>query len=367
MTGRTIIIIVVGIIITAGIVLFRIEASSTNIVANVNQYYRQQTARNVAQTGVNMGLRQLASLSTWRTGFELMDVLNGKVAVAVLDTTFNSRQVVRISATGYTSYGTSFETRATSVAYVGKGPGPIAIKAAATTNAATKFGGGIVVDGRDHDTSGTLIANNGIPSVWSTNTISGGGSSSFGGTTGGGVDIKPKGKIDTSIVYESKTWPGGFPTSPDSVAGGTSNGYPEGTLKSIAQSGVAGSQYVTDPSLLTFPLSGVTYVELSSGATWSPKLSGKGILVIHNTAHNAIFKQPAGAFTGLVMIDDLTNLSGLVLLGAIVQMTTTPTSDIFGTSNGSITYSRAAILNATTVLGGGTNNGSASNVVAWWE
>ena len=367
MTGRTIIIIVVGIIITTGTVLFRIEASSTNIVANVGQYYRQQTARNIAQTGVNMGLRQLSDYSNWRTGIALMDVLNGKTVVTALDTTFNTRQVVRIQAIGIISYGTSLETRDTSTAYVAKGIGPITVKAAVTTNAVTKFAGGIVVDGRDHDTSGTLIANNGILSVWSTGTVSNGGSSTFGGTTGAGVDIKPKGKPDTNIVHASQTWSGGFPTTPDGVAGGTANGYPEGTFKTIAQSGQGGSQWVTDPSLLTYPLRGVTYVELPSGGTWVPKaMSGTGILIIHNTAGNALLKSPSGTFTGLVIFDDISNLSGGDFWGAMVQMTLTPTTDLFGTSNGSVTFSRAAILNATNSLKS-TGNGSAANVIAWWE
>ena len=367
MTGRTIIIIVVGIIITTGTVLFRIEASSTNIVANVGQYYRQQTARNIAQTGVNMGLRQLSDYSNWRTGIALIDVLDGKTVVTALDTMFNTRQVVRIQAIGIISYGTSLETRDTSTAYVAKGFGPITVKAAAVTNAATKFGGGVIADGRDHDTSGNLIANNGILAAWSTNTISGGGSSSFGGTTGAGVDVKPKGKLDTSIVHGGQTWSGGFPTTPDGVAGGTTNGYPEGTLKTIAQSGQGGSQWVTDPSLLTYPLKGVTYVELPSGTPWIPKaMFGSGILIVHNTAGNAILKSPSGTFTGLLIFDDITNLSGATILGAMVQMSPTPTSDLFGTSNGSITFSRAAILNATNSLQS-TSNGSAANVIAWWE
>ncbi len=49
--------------------------------------------------------------------------------------------------------------------------------------------------------------------------------------------------------------------------GGTSAGFPSGFLKSYAQSGSGGSQYVTNPSSLTYPLTGVTYVEISG--TWN--------------------------------------------------------------------------------------------------
>lgn len=56
---------------------------------------------------------------------------------------------------------------------------------------------------------------------------------------------------------------------------GPAMGYPEGTLKQIAMGGVDGSQYVgpdtsppSGPGDLTFPLRGVTYVELGLGQTW---------------------------------------------------------------------------------------------------
>jgi hypothetical protein len=293
--------------------------------------------------------------------------MGGKVTVTALDTTFNSKQVVRIMAIGITSYGTGSETRDTSTAYVAKGPGPLPIKGVATTNAATKHGGGLVIDGRDHYTLGNPIKNDGVLGIFTTGTFSIGGKASIGGTNTSGVDVAPNGKIDTSIVHTNQTYPGGYPTTPDGVLGGTSNGYPDGTLKSMAQSGQGGSQYKTDPSTLSYPLSGVTYVELSSGSTWGPKLSGSGILVIHNSSVNAILKQPAGTFTGLIITDDLVNLSGLVLLGAIVQLTPTPTSDIFGTSNGSIAFSRQALQKATSLFQNAPGNGSYSNVVGWWE
>ena len=66
MSGRAIILIVVGILITSAVILYNIEAASTSIVANFNNEYLSQTAQNIAQTGVNMGLRQLANDGSWR-------------------------------------------------------------------------------------------------------------------------------------------------------------------------------------------------------------------------------------------------------------------------------------------------------------
>jgi hypothetical protein len=368
MSGRSIIFLVVGVIIISATVLYRIEATSTAIVSNFNNEYQSQLAQDIAQSGVNMGLRVLADTSTWRAGFPLMNLLSGKVAVRVFDTTYMGTAVVAVRAVGIAAYQTRQEVRDTSTAFVPGPLAPISIKAAITTNAATKLGGGIIVDGRDHTLAGALVPGNGILGVWTTSSsFSIGGSATVGGTSSKGVDVAPQGKIDTNVVKTNQTYPGGFPATPDGVLGGAASGYTEGTLKSIAKSGVGGSQYITDyqwaPSA---PLSGVTYVEIGSGATWSPKLSGSGILIIHNATGDSQFKQPSGTFTGLIISDDITNLSGLAILGAVVQITPNPKSVQIGTSNGSVTYSRQAIANATASLTS-SGVGSAANVAGWWE
>lgn len=371
MTGRSIILVVVGFIVVASVTMFRIEAASTRIISNVDLYYNHQSARNIAQSGVSMGLRQLADSSAWRSGFPLMDLLTGKVVVTACDTTFNGRSAVRISAVGISAYGTSDETRDTSTAYVAQKPIQFLPKAAATTDANTKDGGGLSIDGRNHDTLGTLLtgasAGTGVFGLYTTGTLSVSGSSVIGGTNSSGKDIPTKGKLDTSIIRTSQVYPGGFPQTPDALFGGAAAGYPEGTMKTMAKSGQGGSQYVTDPSLLTYPLSGITYVEVGPGVTWSPKLTGGGILILHNSTTSAVFKQPSGTFSGLIVTDDLTNLSGLDILGALVQLTSTPTSDLFGSSNGSIKYSSQAILSAQRLFQGTEGIGSTSNVIGWWE
>ncbi len=366
MTGHASIFLVLGIIVASSLILTNIESSSSRIVENQNAAYLAQSAQNIAQTGVYMGLRQLANDGSWRTGFPLTPLLGGKVSVRAFDTTYNGRLAIGISATGIAAYHTAQEKRVTSTAFVAISPKPVHVNAAISTNAQTKTGGGLIVDGRDHTAAGTLIPGKGIFGLWTTSTYTQSGSSAIGGTSVAGVDYVPSPFPDTSILRVNQSPPGGFPTTPDSAMGGPANGYPEGTVKSVAQSGLSGSQYVTDPLLLVFPLSGVTYVELPSGSTWSPKLSGSGVVVIHNGTKDAQFKNPGGTFSGLIIADDVTSLAGLILTGAIIQITPNPKSVQIGTSNGSVTYSKEAIINATNNLGS-TGYGSASSVVAWWE
>src|ERR1041384_5973240 len=139
MSGRAIIFIVVGIIITSALVMYNIEAASTGIVQNFNLTYFDQQAQNLAQTGVNMAVRQLSNDITWRTGFPLMDLLGGKVVVTAVDSSFSGLPAVLVKSIGILNYNAKFETRDTAIAYVRKNKyGPITVKASIMTNANTK-------------------------------------------------------------------------------------------------------------------------------------------------------------------------------------------------------------------------------------
>ena len=135
----------------------------------------------------------------------------------------------------------------------------------------------------------------------------------------------------------------------------------------MAQSGANGSQYVTDPSNLTFPLSGVTYVELASGSTWQSIALGAstGVLVVHNSSVNAKIKNlNSGTFTGLIIADDIEKIHTTVI-GAVVSLTASPTGNCVGNGNGEILYSSAVLTQASSVSSG--TSGSGFSVVSWLE
>jgi hypothetical protein len=202
------------------------------------------------------------------------------------------------------------------------------------------------------------------------------GGATVGGTVGG-IDYVPSDPAAPGLLQENSPYPGGYPGTPDSVMGGAKYGFSEGTLKSIAQSGSGGSQYVTDPSLLTWPMSGVTYIELpSGGAMMNPDLNGEGILVIHNGAGNALLKNVnSGTFSGMIIADDIDGLK-IDMIGALFCLTTTPSaSQVIGNAQGSVKFSREAVKwtieqtqtrnpkKKQTVAAGG----SEVNVIAWRE
>ena len=364
MSGRAIILLVVGIIIISGTILYRIEAGSVAIVVNSAGYQKKQSVRNIAQSGVNLALRQLENNSTWRTGFTSLKMLSGSVSVKVFDTTFAGIS----TAIGVRSTGTAQESSATSTAfcYFPQPLIPPIVKGLITTNASNDVNGSITVDGEDHNPYSTVVnAGKGTYGAWTTGasfSLSS-GSAKLGGTALG-VDFIPTNPANPAVVLVNQTYPGGFPNTPDSAFGGPSFGYSEGTLKAIAQSSVGGSQYVTDPALLRYPLSGVTYVEMPTASpTWpSATITGTGILIVHNSAKNAVFKTAGGTFAGIIFADDISQLH-CQTWGAIVALTSTPSGSVMGNGSSNAYYSRKAILNAVGML----TNGTGLKVIAWWE
>jgi hypothetical protein len=368
MTGKGLIIVIAGVILISGLIFRNIFTNSDSLTKNMVNSYQRQVAYNIAQSGVNIGLRQLNNDPSWRTGYNLMDMLGGKVMVRVVDTIFNYQNVVSITSVGYTDYGKSTMLSDTSIAYISKGFIPAAVLAAITTNNSIQTLGTITIDGRNHSITGNLISATGTNGIWTTSTFSQGGNSQIGGTAGIN-DYSPGRPGDTHIIKTGQVWPGGYPNTPDGVLGGPAHGYPEGTLKTMALSGTGGSQYTTNPATLSYPLKGVTYVELPYSGIWkSSSINGSGILIVHNDKINAIMKNVnGGTFTGILIVDDIIQFKA-TLIGALICLNPFPSSgNCLGNGNGDILYSTDAIINATNVSGAAGAGSSKSSVIAWYE
>lgn len=366
MGGRGLLIVLAGFLAISGVVLLNISDVSADISNNIDRNYRRQTAQNIAQSGANRGLLELSKNRKWRGGFTLFDLLDGKCAVRVVDTTFAGRAVIAVISTGISNYSIKgMETISTSIAYVGAKFIPPFVRGALTTNNTIKVNGTFEIDGRDHTAAGVLVPTTGTYGIWTTGTFTQSGAATVGGTALN-VDFAPSAAPNPAIIKQLQAG-GGVPGTPDSLLGGPSNGFPEGTLKMMAQSGSKGSQYVTNPGLLTYPLRTLTYVELPSGGTWDgANVSGSGILIVHNGARNAIIRNTSGDFAGLIIADDVIHLQS-DLLGAVISLTPAPSAgNVVGNATGWLRYSREVLQNATEeilTLG----NGSGANVIAWKE
>jgi hypothetical protein len=228
---------------------------------------------------------------------------------------------------------------------------PPGIRGAVTANYDVGTLGTMIVDGRDHDIDGNLIGGTtSLMGVSSKGVITEGGNSMIGGEAPDGTLVAPTktgsfGPPATgwaSSCEQNATWTA--PLTPDAALG-----WPEGTLKRIAQGGAAGSQYVTNPSNLTLPFSGVTFVELPPGQQWQAVDFGEstGILVIHNSSRTAVIENTnQGRFKGIILADDYVHVHNQII-GAVVNLTTNPSSgNCIGNGTGSVLYSKTAVDNA---------------------
>lgn len=207
------------------------------------------------------------------------------------------------------------------------------------------------MDGRNRDLNGNVISHSGTLGISTVAPIfQQSGGSKVGGTVNW-IDYFPKKNtlVNPVVIQTNAGW--NFRT-PDQVVQ-----FAEGTLKTIAQSGRKGSQYVTDPNNLTFPLSGVTYVELAPGAAWGYTAgidfgNSSGILVVHNAATNAIIQNlNTGSFTGVIIADDLVHIHNRIL-GGVVTLTPTPSEgNCIGNGTGDVFYSSQAVAAAAVGVG----------------
>lgn len=342
--GKAILIFVLGSITLFTIVNLNMSRNAGDTANSSFDMYKEVYAKNISNSVSLMLISQLGDSNTYRTASvqTINQVLLGSAAYRVIDTIIGTNTFIKIDVTGF------YEGKRKRTEVIASIPNggfmPPTVKAAISTNNPVSTLGTLVVDGRDHDMNGNVIPNSGTLGIWSTRPIAQGGASKVGGTIG--ADLAPSKPAAAGILAGNQVYPGGYPTTPDSVLGGTAKGFPPGTLKSIALSRYKGSQYTTNPASLRYPLKGVTYVELPSGSIWnSSNIEGSGILVIHNSNGDAVIKnENVGTFKGLIIADDIVHLHTTVL-GAIIALTPSPSEgNCIGNGSGDALFSRKAII-----------------------
>lgn len=334
-------------VLTVAFVLAVVSQSTNEKINTVTdsglKYYSENVSANICNSATEMLLTEIAEDENFRIeNLTKKEMLNGNVQYKVSDTTIDGKGKLKIRVIANYRGETTQNVLIASIQE--KGFIPPTIKAAISTNNNIKTLGTLIVDGRDHDLNGNLIGGLGTLGIWTTGNYSQSGSSKVGGSSGS-TDYSPTKPGNSNVIKKNQTWPGGYPDSPDKVLGGLDAGFPDGTLKSLAISGLEGSQYVTKPSLLSYLLKGITYVELPSGSSWiSANIEGSGILAVHNSDKNAVIKNLNGTFKGMLIADDIDKIHGTII-GAVVGISPTPPSgNCIGNGDGKVLFSSEAIM-----------------------
>ena len=337
-------IIILGAFLTYSVISLTQNSTISSSTDNSVDFYSYTQSREVAKSTMQMVMSYLADDPDWRsTSTKSVNCFNGEASYYVRDTIYDGADLIKFYVDG------SFNGIHSKIAaYVDKFPLiPPALRGAISTNNPVRTLGALIIDGRNHKLDESLVLESGTYAIWTTSTIDQSGTSTYGGTYKA-LDIPLQKPADPRVILTNQVWPGGYPDTPDSVLGGTAYGYPHGMLKSLAMSSINGSQYTTDPSTLSHPLSGITFVELTTATPhnkWEDAdVTGSGILVIHNDALNArVWNMEAGTFKGLIIADDLVHVHTTVV-GAIIVLTPSPSSgNTIGNSDGAVLYSTEAI------------------------
>jgi hypothetical protein len=340
--GKLSIFLVLALAVTFGSYSLTVNRRTNSSVENYVSYNSKTVARNINNSVLELGLKQLADSSSWRGGYQSFSFGNGTSWLSVRDTTVNGQTAVSLRCVSVCNTDTQISRVIVSVKTM-----PPVVHAAVTA-----FGpldatvSDMYIDGEDHS---DVIISSGPPAQYQLLPSVG----YFGVSTGaptyvnlqngkiGGtdrtvtpwVDIPPGFPNSPLVVETSSPWPNGFPKTPDAAMG-----LPEGTLKAIAKSGENGSRYLQTEqemdSLATgnFPLDGVTYVDISPADTeWEyshndkiPDNSG-GILVFHCETKTAYWDRiecptPGQTFKGILLFDKFFHIH-INVLGAVVMLT----------------------------------------------
>jgi len=346
--GQQVIITVLGMMVVVGIVVNQTNTSIVNATEQSVVYFAETQSKNISFSTSQLLMVKLAKDPTLRINTkETSQLFGGDVEYTVKESSYEGDSVIVIAVRSIfrddTSYSTIHLDKAASeeVGFV-----PKAVKGSLSMRSWFTFSTGhFTLDGRDHDKDGNLIpGGGGTFGVFTTGFALGFGNTMVGGFDG--VNSLLPSRPPLSGAFKLLGSSTDIADQPDDVMGGAENGYPQGTLKTLAKTGIDGSQYVTDPSQLKTPLKGITYVELPDGADWkNADIEGEGMLIVSNSKGNAEIKNVKnGTFKGVLVADQITKLDTRVL-GSVVTLS--KTVGYIGSGDGEVLYSSDAIKNAT--------------------
>lgn len=292
--GKGLLIIILGSVMTLALMNINFVKTLNSGTENAASYYDEMQARNMGNSMTNFLLSRVADSSTYRTdGYETKSFSMGSVNYRIVDTELIVGDTLVMIETEVNYQGCP--KNITIFIYPSDHDGwvPTSVRGGWTVNAdLNNTISDMYIDGRDHDLSLNIVPGTGTYGVSTSVDFINVENAAIGGTYDS-TDYTLQYPENPAIIEEFYDWGGSFPESPDAILG-----YPEGTLKSIAQSGENGSQYLLNPSEkiekdLTFPLSGVTYIELTDGQVRKLEIQGffnGGILVVHGPNSSANLK-----------------------------------------------------------------------------
>lgn len=377
--GNQLLILLFGTLVVFALFMVGFREKGNELTRNSSDSFAEAAAHEVNRSAMDLAMRQLADSITWRAAYSNMSLLGGTTTVTFADTVIGTDSAIVVHST--TQYVAGMDTGWASSRAIVQQAGylPPVVRGAFTA-----FGplndaiSDMVIDGRNFRSDGvTMSAQKGIYAVstgqasFTNNDFAQLGGTTY--TTSPPTDIAPAFPHSPLVVETNSSWPNGWPTTPDRALN-----LPAGTLKTIAQTGsVPGSQYVTSAAALTYPLRGVTFIEVADSVVEEIQFgtNPSGIVVMHSPSTSSRGEKlliTGGPFKGLIVMDNAFHIH-MDILGAIVLLTpnTVEGRNCNGNAGHSIRYSSETIMDVTAqILSSQTVGGSWKNtlrVLSWYE
>lgn len=273
-------------------------------LVEINKYRNQ--AFYLAEAGLDKKLQELRSTN-------LSNISSTTFSNGTYSATYDANTKI-VTATGtYNGVSRVIKARVAKMT-------PPGVRGAITSTGDVSFNGSIVVDGRDHDSSGNVVGS-GTYGVSSGGTVNQGGSSTIGGN-----DFTPTDPANPAAIEQNASSVTANPEAALGVAVGSLDAYKTSTPP-------------------TLPMSGIVYY---TGDSWiapdfgTPENPSTGILIVHNSAGTALLKNVHGNFKGLIIADDLVHINGdtIIIGGVILQKST---GNTVGNGNAHVNYSGSVL------------------------
>jgi hypothetical protein len=365
--GNHLMILLFGTLALLGIYVVGFRDKGNELARNTSNSFAEAAARETNTSAMEIAMNELADSSEWRASYLNMSLFNGTTTVTFQDTVigYDSCIIVRSSTRYIAGMDTGYARTNAIVSPLTTYVPPVVHGSMTAFRPIDDLIGDMYIDGRDYTIANLLSspggkgrfgASTGQPTFTNTAGAFIGGTYYVGKT---GYDLPTTYPEDSRIIETNSQWPNGWPTTPDQAIG-----VPEGTLKSIALSGVDGSQYFTSYAAwdigdgttawpgqpVSPPLHGVTFIEAPPSAYWNKIMisdTSEGILVFHSPSTDAYWRYIAVAhdstFKGLMIFDKLHHIH-MNILGAVVVVSPDPIVESCGGNNGHwIHYSSEAI------------------------
>lgn len=346
--GNQVVILLFGTLALFAIYMIGFRERGNELTRNTSESFAEASAHEVNRSAMDIAMSELADSSGWRAPYTNLSLFNGTTTVTFQDTVIGSDSCIIVrSSTRYVAGMDTGHASTKAIVTPIKSYVPLVVRGAMTA-----FGpiddliGDMFIDGREHDLLQNIIPGKGRFGISTGQaTFSNDEGALIGGTYYVGKignDLPTTNPEDPRIIELNSQWPNGWPTTPDKALG-----LPEGSLRSIALSGVGGSRIFTVAdttgwatcttgdvwSGLGWPLSpdlhGVSYFDMPNGAYFEKIAIGDssdGVIVFHSPATDAFWRWIAmdgnsftDGFEGLFIFDRIFHIH-LNVLGALVQL-----------------------------------------------